>query len=263
MSEDTGDTPAASVPEEAPGPGLYGKLSDRGDFISRRLPRTFVDPWDSWLQDSLARSRERLGEAWLPAYLNAPVWRFVLSAGICGESIMAGAMMPSLDKVGRHFPLTLAAAIPAAANPSAIFAGGSKWFGGLEDLALSTLDDGFAFDSFDEDLAGFGAPPHAEDLAMALGPPKPLEGKRWRFAVDPACGQGPGDPLVAHQILRASLQGYSLWWSAGSRLVAPSFLACAGLPTGDSFVALLDGEWDKWSWSGTKPGAMPWSEDDV
>jgi type VI secretion system protein ImpM len=263
MSDDNGGPPAANVPKETSAPGLYGKLSDRGDFVSRRLPRAFVAPWDAWLQDSLACSRARLGEAWLPAYLNAPVWRFVLSGGVCGENVMAGVMMPSVDKVGRHFPLTLAAMAPAAANPSAIFAGGCEWFGGLEDSALSTLDDSFAFETFDKALAACGPPPHTEDLALALGPPNPLEGGLWRFAVDPACGLGPGDPLVAHQILRASLRRYCLFWSAGSRLVAPSFLACAGLPTGDSAVALFDGEWGKWGWSGTKPGAMPWPEDEI
>ena len=175
---------------------------------------------------------------------------------------MAGVMMPSVDKVGRHFPLTLATTAPVAANPSAIFAGGGKWFGGLEDLALSTLDDSFSFATFDEALAAYGPPPHAEDLAMGIGPPKPLEGERWRFAVDPACGLGPGDPLVTHQVLRASLKRYSIWWSAGSRLVAPSFLASTGLPLGDSVVALFDGEWGKWNWSGTKPGAMLWREDE-
>jgi len=262
MSEDSCATPAANLPEETSAPGLYGKLSDRGDFVSRRLPRAFVDSWDTWLQDSLARSRKRLGEAWLPTYLNAPIWRFVLSAGVCGENVMVGAMMPSVDKVGRHFPLTLAFTAPVTANPSAIFAGGSKWFDGLEGLALSTLDDSFVFEPFNAALAAYGPPPHAEDLAMGLGPPKPLAGERWRFAVDPTCGLGPGDPLVMHQILRASLERYSLWWSAGSQLVAPSFLASAGLPVGDSVVALFDGEWGKWNWSGTKPGAMPWPEDE-
>ena len=67
MSEDNGGTLAAKESEEASAPGLYGKLSDRGDFVSRRLPRAFLDPWDTWLQDSLARGRERMGEAWRPA----------------------------------------------------------------------------------------------------------------------------------------------------------------------------------------------------
>ena len=35
--------------------GFFGKLPSHGDFLSRRLPRSFVDPWDSWLQSRTAR----------------------------------------------------------------------------------------------------------------------------------------------------------------------------------------------------------------
>lgn len=263
MAEASGETQAPTARPGDSGPGLYGKVSKKGDFVTRRLARGFVDPWDTWLQAALAHSRDRLGEAWLPVYLNAPVWRFVLSAGICGDAVMAGVVMPSIDKVGRHFPLALAAEAEPAAIPSAIFAAAGDWFTGLEDLALSTLEEDFDFAAFDEALAAYGPPPEAGGAgAMEFGPRKPLEGTRWRFAVDPACALGPGDPKVMHQILRSFVPRHSLWWSAGSQRVAPSFLVCDGLPEGDHFVALLDGEWGRGNWSGTRPGAMPWSEDE-
>src|SRR5690606_36950533 len=31
------------------GPGFYGKLPSRGDFVSRRLPADFIGQWDAWL----------------------------------------------------------------------------------------------------------------------------------------------------------------------------------------------------------------------
>ncbi len=272
MSDPTGEPKAAAAPvgadndqaaDTASGPGLYGKVSTKGDFVTRRLARGFVEPWDAWLQAAIAHSRESLGEAWLPTYLNAPIWRFVLSAGVCGEQVMAGILMPSIDKVGRHFPLTLTAAADPDANPAQVFTGNLAWFGELEALALSTLEDGFDFAAFDSALAALGAPADAEGVAMALGPPRPLEGGRWRFAIDPACELGPGDPLVVHQILRATMPRYCLWWSAGSQQVAPSFLVCDALPDGDGFLALLDGEWGRGAWSGARPGAMPWADDDT
>jgi len=268
MSDPNGDPNGAPAPDAearkaatAEGPGLYGKISTKGDFVTRRLARDFVQPWDSWLQAAIPHSRKALGDTWLQAYLNAPIWRFALSAGLCGDRVVAGILMPSIDKVGRHFPLTLAAAAGPDANAAQVFAASATWFGELEALALSTLEDGFDFEAFDTALAALGPPPDA-GTAMALGTPRPLEGGRWRFAVDPGCALGPGDPLVAHQILRAFMPRHSLWWSAGSQQVAPSFLVCDALPGGDSFVALLDGEWGRWSWSGAKPGEMPWAEDD-
>ena len=88
--------------------GFYGKLPARGDFVSRRLPRSFVEPWDAWLQQGFASSRDHLGDGWLEAYLTSPIWRFVLAPGVCGPAGVAGVVMPSVDSVGRYFPLTIA-----------------------------------------------------------------------------------------------------------------------------------------------------------
>ncbi len=89
--------------------GFYGKLPARGDFVRGALPRDFTDRWDAWLAPAIAGSRERMGEAWLPAFLEAPVWRFVLSPGLCGGRAALGLMLPSVDRAGRYFPLTFAA----------------------------------------------------------------------------------------------------------------------------------------------------------
>ncbi len=74
------DSPAAGDRGGAepgpPGPGFYGKLCAMGDFVSRRLPPSFVGPWDAWLQAMLTESRRHLGKDWLPAYMTAPIWRF-------------------------------------------------------------------------------------------------------------------------------------------------------------------------------------------
>ncbi len=64
--------------------------------------RLFVDPWDAWLQRGIERSQDVLGEDWLPAYLQAPLWRFGLVPGICGEHGATGVLMPSVDRVGRY-----------------------------------------------------------------------------------------------------------------------------------------------------------------
>ena len=45
-------------------PGVFGKIPARADFVRRRLPATFLGPWDAWLGSALARSRSDLGPAW-------------------------------------------------------------------------------------------------------------------------------------------------------------------------------------------------------
>src|SRR5688572_18349977 len=99
----------ASAPMDAASAtvGFFGKLPCRGDFLRRRVPEEFVAAWDEWLQLCLTQSREQLGDAWRDAYLAGPIWRFVLAEGVCGTGAYAGVLMPSVDRVGRCFPLTI------------------------------------------------------------------------------------------------------------------------------------------------------------
>ena len=134
-------------------PGWYGKLPSLGDFATRRLPVEFVKPWDAWLQDVIPASRDALAERWFDCYLTMPIWRFVFLPGLVTQSGWAGVLMPSVDRVGRHFPLTVAVELPShAAAARAVFEG-AEWFAGLEDAALAVLDPTRDADDLDEALA--------------------------------------------------------------------------------------------------------------
>jgi type VI secretion system protein ImpM len=141
-------------------PGYHGKLPTKGDFITRRLPRGFLDSWDSWLQDVIAGSRTRMGEAWLDAYLTSPIWRFALPAGLCGEAAAADVVMPSVDRVGRYFPLTIAAVIPAGVDLLVVPARPKNW----RDRRLRTRS--------------ISMPSMRRSPLLAFRPP-PIRGPRW------------------------------------------------------------------------------------
>lgn len=218
-------------------PGFFGKLRSHGDFVSRRLPPAMVQPFDASLQAGLVRSRADLGDAWLPAYLNSPLWRFVLAPGVCGPQAWAGVMMPSVDRVGRCFPLTLAVGMAAAPSLHDCLAVYAAWFSRLEELALSTLDDGFAVDVFDAALQALdGAPLASTGAAIAAT----------------ALPAGVIFIASAHGVLppgaHAGLDGASAWWTDGSALVTPCLAVCPGLPPASGFAALLDGCWREHGW---------------
>ncbi len=94
--------------------GLFGKLPAKRDFIALNAPSDFLAVYEKWLQGGLTASRLELGNRWQEAYLNAPIWRFWLGGAHGGQTV-AGAFMPSVDGVGRYFPLT----VFAAASPGA------------------------------------------------------------------------------------------------------------------------------------------------
>src|SRR5215475_13109598 len=99
--------------------GVFGKLPARGDFVRENLPRDFADAWDAWWQRGLAETQQRPVDEWREAWLEAPVWRFVLPPGLCGANGVLGLWMPSVDKAGRYFPLTIAATAAADWAPDA------------------------------------------------------------------------------------------------------------------------------------------------
>ncbi|SEN08218.1 type VI secretion system protein ImpM [Duganella sp. CF517] len=143
--------------------GFFGKFPTHGDFVARRLPAAFLQSWDAWLQAGMADSRDRLGDAWLPVYLNSPIWRFALDGGVCGPQAWGGVLMPSVDRVGRYFPLTIAAGLDGmAADGSGCGRPSAAWYASLEAMALAALGEEFSPHAFDASLLAL-APARAED----------------------------------------------------------------------------------------------------
>ncbi len=216
-------------------PGFFGKMPALGDFVCRRLPKEFVDPWDEWLQSSMRASREGLGERWLDCYLTSPVWRFVLSPGLCGSAAWAGILMPSVDRVGRYFPLTLANAFPHTVNPLYLAERAGDWFDRAESAVLSVLEEYSGLPRFEKLLANLPQVAPPEDAGSQEAPPDgrfvhvPLT--RLNHLTDAYGG-----------LLQALARGYapySFWWSAGSERVDASVMLSRGLPPVTEFTILL------------------------
>jgi type VI secretion system protein ImpM len=229
-----------------PTTGFFGKLPSRGDFLSRRLPRGFTDPWDHWLQSAVADSREQLGESWLDIYLTSPIWRFALSTGLCGEAAWCGILMPSVDRVGRYFPLTVAAPLESGGNLTALLHDDSRWFSRCEELALGSLAEEIPLEGFDQALI---------DLPPPVIPPRPgavsvggMGRPAWQFELPSLESVSPVTAALNQTLLERAFPAYSLWWSEGSERVRPSLLVTEGLPPIEGFAALLDGNWVNWNW---------------
>lgn len=222
--------------------GFYGKLPAKGDFVFRGLDRGFREAWDHWLQRGIDRGHRQLGDGWKDAYLTSPIWRFAAGPGIFGETGFTGVMMPSVDRVGRQFPLTIAIPLP----PVSIFAAAARfdaWYQAQEQRLLASLADGADFAAFEAEVEQAGLPALEAETEPRLIDTDPAVLRGWRVAEADV-----GDPGTG--FFAALLDGSfaldfpkrSIWWTFGSDRVAPSFLVFPGAPDAVSYVQMINGE---------------------
>jgi type VI secretion system protein ImpM len=236
--------------------GFYGKLPTHGDFLRRRVSDAFVGVWDGWLQECLAASRGALGDKWLDVYLTSPVWRFGCAAGTCGPAPVVGVMVPSVDRVGRYFPLTLVAELPNGASPIAASTMGSPFFDAAERLVIETLEsERLDFEAFDAHVQALGEQLHVlvgahavvlEPVAAAVLSDGAQAG--WQIPIGSPGQLAPAFEQLLSQRLSALYDPLVLWWTEGSAIVEPSCLIAKGLPDPAAFAALLDGSWARSQW---------------
>lgn len=158
-------------------------------------------------------------------------------------------MMPSVDKVGRHFPLTIAVALDPQPEILATVFAAQNWFAAIELVALSSLNMDFPVDELEEWLT---ATPF-DNL-----PPPDYPGctaARELAAWWNGRGRGPvvlslpdldaiADVVSAGglNILLASGFGKSLWWTRDELTGVSQLQGFFGLPPEEHFAILLAGE---------------------
>src|SRR5687768_9484040 len=233
---------------DSPPAGRHGTIPCLGDFIWRRLPSGLIRAWDSWLQHAMAASRAHWRGRWLDLYRNRPIGRFVLMPGACDAStgIWGGRLMPSVDSVGRYFPLTIA--LPVGSRPGMMLTvfSAQSWYAALERIALATLNINALPDDLDRNLAdnpfpALEPPPQRRDAqelaawwrAGATDLPKTLVLATENSLADLF-------DAAAEDILTASAAGKSFWWVVPSE-GGPGLLHCfAGLPPENHFAVMLE-----------------------
>lgn len=219
--------------------GLFGKIPAQGDFIERNLQRSFSLPWDDWLQRCLACSREQLDEHWLETYLSSPIWRFCLSAGAIDSMAWAGILMPSVDSVGRYYPLSVVRPIAGNSNLFEFLRKNSPWYESLEAVAIASLQGDMNADTLIQQLLQLHGP---EECMPQTALPVVRVANGLVIQVDDAHASSSYSQLL-HHTLTPQCSSQSLWWSGHSQIMKPTFFQVQGLPNPEQFSSLLSGHW--------------------
>ena len=206
--------------------GLYGKYPEKRDFIALNLPRPVLQPIENWIQSGLAASKEKLGRSWGDHYMIQPIWSFRLGSNITGVDCL-GAMSPSVDGVGRTFPLVILSHAPPSSGgyPSIGTLNPDHWFPEVHRKLLHALDD--------------NAPAEPRELIEDLGEPGCLSADPPDGMIAIANGHR---SRVAEGELKSTLgrmselgsaigdKMMSVWWTAGSEAVPAQVAAFTGMP---------------------------------
>jgi type VI secretion system protein ImpM len=145
--------------------------------------------------------------------------------------------MPSVDRVGRYFPLTIARPLgegPATAlQMTALW----HWLGRLDDLAADALEDDWPIDRLDAELGRMAAPELDPDSATAALPGAE-PGTLAATALDGSLDAGGVIAAEAQALWRAAAAGRAYWY-ASSEIAGRRLIVSRGLPAPERLNALL------------------------
>lgn len=237
---DTGDTTIPNYQPKQPNNtqipprktvrGFYGKVPAHGDYIERGLPHQFVEDIDTWLQGALACSQGALGNEWLSTYLTCPIWRFGFGEGSLNNQQWLGILCPSVDSVGRYYPLVIVEQVQHE-NIFVAFERNQTWLADAEALALSVLEQGLNAEHIEVQLNNM-AP-------IAINAPKPLKIEQHGWLSQGRCSNA-----YAHLLSMSHTQSaVSLWESQGAQNQSPTTFIAKGMPPAHYYTFLLTGRW--------------------
>jgi len=187
----------------------------------------------------VATSKQVLGVKWGDVYNRAPIWRFWLGADFCGEATI-GVFMPSVDGVGRSFPLAVFAGEGDESLPPPELESNDAWCEAAEAVLLEALEPEATLDAIAARVASMPAPALQARSSESAG---------FQALPDGGTVVRDVDRQVSLAFLAARRFGHrrafasqSFWWTIGGEGFPPIALSYVGLPPATRFVDLLTGE---------------------
>lgn len=204
------------------------------------MPRALLAPFEGFLSDGMGQARLDLGEEFAGDYLVMPAWRFWIGPACFGHAAL-GALVPSVDWVGRHFPLAILAVAPEGRgfeHPMVDPAG--PVLKAIEARLMAALG------------AETGAPFDGAAITAGLEPPALLQTGNGAGELREAENGVPSDGAEATALdallrgaclgdYRRLAAGRSYFWTAGPGGVRPALFVRSGLPAPADFTAMVRG----------------------
>lgn len=226
--------------------GFIGKLPQRGDFVSRKLPSIFSTPWNDWSEQLVSVCKELQPNNTDELWYRLPVYRFYLSSAIAGDNAWLGITMPSSDSVGRLYPFCLARNIGPRSRPTQALRQHEPFFAQLEQTIVSLFSNKLQFDHLTDALI---------NLDAATASPSDSHEK-------PASIQSCDTPLsirlrqsesswnqATEALLSSCCSAYSIWTTSPLSRAPQETLICEAMPPAASCASLFNGDFNNGHWT--------------
>jgi len=132
----------------------------RGDFLSSALPRSFQDKVENWVRGGFVAAQRNPN--WHTEYLSSPIWQFAAARGYFDNNAWCGIIMPSVDSVGRNFPMIIAMQTDAVRHDVLQTA---------QNLAQEALGDSLDVTAWENEILGLGVLDVADGPTRFCSPP--------------------------------------------------------------------------------------------
>lgn len=194
--------------------GFFGKIPTHGDFVSAGFGADLREALDNWVQEGLGSCEQALGQRWRALFHASAPWHFVIQDDLWIRGTIAGVLLPSQDRVGRCFPLIIAAQLNDYRDDPRQLCHDKTWFVAAAALAETSRASDF-------DLSA---------LSAGL--------KRLRLPQAQARTHGTSEGKS--NCKKASTGSSSIWWTFNPDTGRAYGFKAAGRPKGSDFLKLLE-----------------------
>jgi type VI secretion system protein ImpM len=169
----------------------------------------------------------------------------VLSPGVIGADGWAGVIMPSVDSVGRYFPLTVVSQLPVKGMDAVttLFRA-HNWYAEVEPVTAVALAPDAEVETFDAQLSNRRFPSELIAILDESEETIPPRSRAPRALWIPLGEEFEGEAGVRG--LAKPLAGtYSAWLAEESEIFGRSLMLCEKLPAVEQYCTMLNGVWHK------------------
>lgn len=188
----------------------FGKLPSQGDFVGRRMPHAVLTGWDEWMRSGLESLRNEVCSNWEQRFVHSPLW-FFLSPALAGGLPVVGVLAPSVDRVGRCYPIAVMAVAEQARTDFASDAAVTRFLSGARDAVINARRLPLSADQLDAQLAQlcspFASPASAPAEALIDALLADLQGAEREVT-----GTAAELPNMDWRAMRRQAPQATLWW---------------------------------------------------